>query len=72
MKRFLHVALLSLVAVTLAKAQNCNPDVTITQPGVYPEQPDTAYINQAYDFVFQVLAIKDTTTMFNGSWLMQI
>jgi len=66
MKRFLHVALLSLVAVTLAKAQNCNPDVTITQPGVYPEQPDTAYINQAYDFVFQVLAIKDTTTMFNG------
>ena len=42
MKRFLHVALLSLVAVTLAKAQNCNPDVTITKPGVYPEQPDTA------------------------------
>ncbi len=66
MKRFLHVALLSLVVVTLAKAQNCIPDVTITQPGVYPEQPDTAYINQAYDFVFQVLAIKDTTTMFNG------
>ena len=66
MKRFLHIALLSLVVATLAKAQNCNPDVTITQHGVYPEQQDTAYINQAYDFVFQVLAIKDTTTMFNG------
>lgn len=66
MKRFLHLAILSLIAISLAKAQNCNPDVTITQPGVYPEQPDTAYINQEYNFVFQVLAIKDTTTMFNG------
>ena len=66
MKRFLHIALFALCAVNVANAQNCNPDVTITKPGVYPEQPDTAYINKTYDFVFQVLAIKDTTTMFNG------
>ena len=53
----------------LTVAQNCIPDGTITEPGVYPEQPDTAYVDVAYDFSFQILAIKDTIVIFAGQTL---
>jgi hypothetical protein len=66
MKRFLLISIVALIGATYASAQNCTPDMNITKPGVYPEQPDTAYVGVAYDFVFQVLAIKDTSTTFGG------
>lgn len=66
MKRILLISLLASLTFTYVSAQNCSPDNSITEPGVYPEQPDTAFAGNAYSFVFQILAIKDTTTMFNG------
>lgn len=64
MKRFLLLAaLLSPFVLTYAQ---CTPDNTITQPGVYPEQPDTAFVDQAYDFSFQILALEDTAVVFGG------
>lgn len=65
MKRFLLIATFA-ASVVYVQAQNCNPDATITQPGVYPEQPDTAFADEAYDFSFQVLALKDTVVVFAG------
>ncbi len=66
MKRVLLCSYLFMSMVMLSIAQNCTPNITITEPGVYPEQPDTAYVDVAYDFSFQILAIKDTTVTFAG------
>jgi hypothetical protein len=66
MKRVLLITLVAFVALSSANAQNCNPDLTITEPGVYPEQPDTAFQDTPYEFVFQILALKDTVTEFAG------
>ena len=66
MKRVLLFTLTLFVAIFIATAQNCNPDLTITEPGVYPEQPDTAFQDQPYEFVFQILALKDTVAEFAG------
>lgn len=66
MKRLLLLFPLFLSMAILIVAQNCIPDGTITEPGVYPEQPDTAYVDVAYDFSFQILAIKDTIVIFAG------
>ncbi len=65
MKRFLLITTLACVTL-LSNAQSCTPDNTITTPGVYPDQPDTAFAGQAYDFSFQVLALKDTAVVFAG------
>ena len=46
--------------------QVCTPDNSITESGVYPDQPDTAYADQAYDFSFQILSIKDTAVVYLG------
>jgi hypothetical protein len=69
MKRLLLLLPLFLSMAILTVAQNCIPDGTITEPGVYPEQPDTAYVDVAYDFSFQILAIKDTIVIFAGQTL---
>lgn len=66
MKRVLLCYSLLVTLVFSSAAQNCIPDNTITQPGVYPEQPDTAYVDVVYDFSFQILALKDTTVIFGG------
>ena len=66
MKRFLLSGISALFIISSAFSQSCNPDITITEPGVYPEQPDKAYADQLYEFVFQILAIKDTTVDFGG------
>lgn len=66
MKKVLVSSLIAVFGFVSVSAQVCNPDITITQPGVYPEQPDTAFVNQAYEFVFQILALKDTVTEFAG------
>ncbi len=66
MKIFSLISLLVLVWSNNVLAQNCTPDNTITAPGVYPEQPDTAYAGTSYEFVFQILALKDTNTTFGG------
>jgi|SaaInl33SG_5_DNA_1037386.scaffolds.fasta_scaffold00679_2 hypothetical protein len=65
MKRVLLMALV-VVSIFAAQAQVCTPDMTITEPGVYPDQPDTAYADQPYSFNFQVLALRDTNVVFAG------
>ncbi|MDA8886203.1 T9SS type A sorting domain-containing protein [Bacteroidia bacterium] len=66
MKRVLLSAISAMFIISSAFSQSCNPDITITEPGVYPEQPDKAYADQFYEFVFQILAIRDTTVEFGG------
>lgn len=57
---------LFVIATSSIYAQNCNPDATITEPGIYPDLLDTAFADKSYDFVIQILSIKDTTTEFGG------
>ena len=54
------------IALSPLFGQVCTPDNSITKSGVYPEQPDTAYADQAYDFSFQILSIKDTAVVYLG------
>ena len=65
MKRLLLITAFES-SIAFANAQSCTPDNTIVSPGVYPEQLDTAFADQAYDFSFQVLALKDTVVLFAG------
>tara|TARA_B110000090_G_scaffold33577_2_gene36104 strand:+ start:7678 stop:8397 length:720 start_codon:yes stop_codon:yes gene_type:complete len=65
MKRLLLITAFAS-SIAFANAQSCTPDNTIVSPGVYPEQLDTAFADQAYDFSFQVLALKDTVVLFAG------
>ena len=69
MKRVLLIGILASLVSFGSWAQVCTPDNTITSPGVYPEQPDTAYADLEYDFSFQVLALKDTVVSFAGQTL---
>lgn len=66
MKKILLLLVL-ITAVAPAIAQNCIADTTITENGIYPEYLDTAELNQPYEHVFQVLAIKDTVVNFQGN-----
>lgn len=68
MKRLLLITVFAS-SILLTNAQVCTPDMSITEPGVYPEQPDTAFADQAYDFSFQVLALRDTAVVFGGQSL---
>lgn len=68
MKRLLLITVFAS-SIAIANAQVCTPDMSITEPGVYPEQPDTAFADVAYDFSFQVLALKDTAVIFGGQSL---
>lgn len=68
MKRLLLITVFACT-ISYANAQVCTPDVTITEPGVYPDQPDTAFADQEYDFSFQVLALRDTAVVFGGQSL---
>jgi hypothetical protein len=65
MKRLLLIAAFAS-SIAFANAQSCTPDNTIISPGVYPEKLETAFADQAYDFSFQVLALKDTVVLFAG------
>lgn len=47
-------------------AQNCNPDNSITEPGIYPSSIDTAMVDVPYNFTIQVLAIGDTVVNYLG------
>lgn len=64
-KIYLTLILLGLI-ISPIFGQVCTPDNSITKSGVYPDQPDTAYADQAYDFSFQILSIKDTAVIFSG------
>jgi hypothetical protein len=68
MKNLLLIAAFA-VSIASVNAQSCTPDNTIISPGVYPEQPDTAFADKAYDFSFQVLALKDTAVIYFGQSL---
>lgn len=65
-KIYLTLILLGLIMGPIF-GQICTPDNSITQSGVYPDQPDTAYAGQDYDFSFQILTIKDTAVVFGGT-----
>lgn len=65
MKRLLLITAFSF-SLVFTHAQSCTPDNSITTAGVYPQQPDPAIADQAYDFSFQVLALKDTAVVFAG------
>ena len=65
MKRFLTFGAFFLIIFS-SYSQNCNPDNSITEPGVYPETLDTGLIDVPYTFTIQVLAIKDTMVTYLG------
>ena len=64
-KTYLTLTLLG-IAISPIFGQVCSPDNSITKSGVYPDQPDTAFANQSYDFSFQILSIKDTAVVYLG------
>jgi hypothetical protein len=64
-KIYLTMTLLG-IAISPILGQVCSPDNSITKSGVYPDQPDTAFANQSYDFSFQILSIKDTAVVYLG------
>ena len=64
-KIYLTLTLLG-IAISHIFGQVCSPDNSITKSGVYPDQPDTAFANQSYDFSFQILSIKDTAVVYLG------
>ena len=64
-KIYLTLTLLG-IAISPIFGQVCSPDNSITKSGVYPDQPDTAFANQSYDFSFQILSIKDTAVVYLG------
>jgi hypothetical protein len=65
MKRLLLITAFAS-SIAFANAQRCTPDNTIVSPGVNPEQLETAFSDQTYEFSFQVLALKDTVVLFAG------
>jgi hypothetical protein len=66
MKRLILFTIVLSVSVGLF-SQNCVVDNNITEPGIYPQNLDTAKIDEAYSFTMQILAIKDTLVDFMGS-----
>lgn len=66
MKRVLPSLILVLGISLSLFAQECNPDNSITEPGVYPSELDTAFMDVSYDFNFHILSIKDTAVTFGG------
>mgnify|MGYP001056888593 CR=1 FL=1 len=66
MKRVLPSLILVLGISLSLFAQECTPDNSITEPGIYPSELDTAFMDVSYDFNFQILAIKDTAVTFGG------
>ena len=64
-KIYLTLTLLG-IAISPIFGQVCSPDNSITKSGVYPDQPDTSFANQSYDFSFQILSIKDTAVVYLG------
>lgn len=55
-----------------ALAQNCTPDVSITEPGIYADGLDTAIVNEPYNATIHVLALSDTNVIFSGSQITAI
>ena len=64
-KIYATLILLGIIASPIF-GQICSPDNSITKSGVYPDQLDTAYANQSYNFSFQILSIKDTAVVYLG------
>lgn len=60
-------SLLLFLAGQIALAQNCTPDQSITKPGIYPSYLDTGMVGASYSHTLQILAVKDTNVLFNGT-----
>jgi hypothetical protein len=70
MRRSIHPNrwfLLLIAVISLGSAYSqCQPDTTIKQSGYYPDQLDTCFIEEDYEFTLQILALKDTQVVFAG------
>ena len=66
MKKAILFCLLSALYLG-SSAQNCDPDTTITDPGIYPESLDTATVGVSFEHVLQILSLKDTMVLFGQS-----
>lgn len=64
--KYLASILLFLIG-QIALAQNCTPDQSITEPGIYPSFLDTGMVGASYSHTLQILAVKDTNVIFNGT-----
>jgi hypothetical protein len=61
----IYTLLVIMLAAIAANAQ-CTPDNTLTQPGYYPEQLDTADVGVAYSMVLQLRIPPDTNAVVLG------
>lgn len=64
MKKIYILAL--LIISTFAATAQCTPDNTLTQPGYYPDDLDTAKTGAPYSMVLQVRIPPDTNVVFGG------
>jgi hypothetical protein len=55
---------IALAAFVCGYSQNCIPDTTITEPGIYPEYIPVAVPDEEFDFDFQILSLQDTAVEF--------
>lgn len=65
MKKIYTLALLFIITTFAASAQ-CTPDNTVTQPGYYPAELDTAKTGSLYNMVLQFRIPPDTNVVFGG------
>lgn len=64
MKKIYTLVVIMLAAI--AASAQCTPDPSLTQPGYYPEQLDTADVGQPYNMVLQLRIPPDTNVVFFG------
>lgn len=55
-----------IIFAALSVSAQCTPDNTITQPGYYPEDLDTAVVGQSYNMVLHFRIPNDTNINYNG------
>lgn len=70
MKKYWKLLIVTVALSTVSFAQNCTPDVSIVNTGVYPSAIEgfkDGYVNTAYEQAVQIKVIKDTVIEFNGS-----
>jgi hypothetical protein len=66
MKKTFLLFFICLSAHTL-KAQNCNPDMNITEPGYYPESLPPGTAGESYNEIIQLHIPADTAINFMGT-----
>lgn len=70
MKKNIILLIVTVALSTVSFAQNCTPDVSIVNTGVYPTVTvgfKDGYVNTSYEQSVQIKVIKDSIIDFNGS-----